>query len=307
MRKVIWIIMILLTITLVLLWRTKVAIQVVKVESVTSVQDVVSDGVKIIFLDIGQGDASLIKFPNGEKMLVDCAVDSRILAALGRTMPFYDRTIDYLVITHPDLDHYGGCVDVLKRFQVKNIIYNGLQKPNDNFWQAFWQAIQAEGANNLLLNKETSISVGSSTLDFIFPDQPIEQIKQNLKSTDKGDNNTSIIFTLNYQDQQAIFMGDAPLEVEKYLLDNYSGKISANILKVGHHGSSGSSMVSFLQEVKPQYAIISVGKGNRYNHPSLRVVKRLERVGAEILRTDEAGDIVCELGSRSQCQSAMDK
>ena len=87
---------------------------------------------RITFLDIGQGDATFIEFPNGEQMLVDCAEDGKILEALGRVMPYYDRDIDYLMITHPDFDHYGGCTDVLNRFEVKNIVYNGFKKEYDD-------------------------------------------------------------------------------------------------------------------------------------------------------------------------------
>src|SRR3989344_9396567 len=88
----------------------------------------------VVFLNIGQGDAALINFGNGQKMLVDCGPNRSILSALGRHLPFYDRTIDYLLVTHPDLDHYGGCVDVLKRFDVKNIIINGATKAYDPYW-----------------------------------------------------------------------------------------------------------------------------------------------------------------------------
>lgn len=302
MRKAIFLVIILLGVILSAKFYIGYNDDIVETPSLASLQ-VASTTPKLTinFLDIGQGDASLIQFPNGEKMLVDCAVDSRILPALGRTLDFYDRTIDYLVITHPDLDHYGGCVDVLNRFQVKNIIYNGLQKDHDSFWQVFWQAVQAEGAKYYLLDNELSLNIASSSLDFIFPDQPVANIQKTIKSTDKGDNNSSIVFVLNYFGKKVLFTGDAPVEVEKHLLDNFGNKISADILKVGHHGSSGSSLISFLEKVNPAYAIISVGKGNRYGHPSLRVLKRLERVGTNILRTDEGGDVVCELGSEVVC------
>jgi len=88
---------------------------------------------QVIFFDIGQGDAALIKFNNDEKMLVDCGADKEILTKLGTRLSFYDQTIDYLLITHFDLDHYGGCIDVLKRYEVKYIITNGQKKEGDNY------------------------------------------------------------------------------------------------------------------------------------------------------------------------------
>src|SRR3989339_1455689 len=90
---------------------------------------------EVIFFNVGQGDSSLIKFEDGKKMLIDCGPDKNVLSKLGRELPFHNRTIDYLVISHFDLDHYGGCIDVLKRYKVKNIIHNGSTKYDDKYWQ----------------------------------------------------------------------------------------------------------------------------------------------------------------------------
>src|SRR3989339_155923 len=88
---------------------------------------------RVVFFNVGQGDAALVDFGNGQKMLIDCGPDRKILSKLGQYLPFYDRTIDYLLISHPDLDHYGGCVDVLRRYDVKNIIENGATKSDPYF------------------------------------------------------------------------------------------------------------------------------------------------------------------------------
>src|SRR3989338_8116486 len=93
------------------------------------------DYFQVIFFDIGQGDAALIRLATGEKILVDCGPDRKILSKLGRGLKFYDREIDYLIATHPDLDHYGGCVDVLRRYKVKKIVTNGISKDYDSYWQ----------------------------------------------------------------------------------------------------------------------------------------------------------------------------
>ena len=131
---------------------------------------------EIAFLDIGQGDATFINFPNQEQMLVDCGKDSNVLAALGRVMNPRDNKIDYLVITHPDADHYGGCVDVMDRFRVKNIIYNGLRKESDQFWQYFFSVIEeldSQGVNYLEIDQPLSFSVGGVGLSFIKYDKTL--------------------------------------------------------------------------------------------------------------------------------------
>lgn len=258
------------------------------------------DFVKITFLDIGQGDASFIEFPNGEQMLVDCSIDARILEALGRVMSFRDNTIDYLLATHPDKDHYGGCVDVLSRYEVKHVIYNGYNKESSQYFPVFQQAIQAEQAEYTEINKEQTWTIASTTLHFLYPDasidkeEPLQGLPQN-----KISNNTSIVFLLQYGTQKVLFTGDAEMETEAYLIKKYGELLDSDILKVGHHGSNTSSGDDFLKKVTPKIATISAGIGNDYGHPTPRVLKRLERVHAQIWRTDQKGDIIVKIDSQN--------
>ncbi len=250
-------------------------------------------GIKITFLDIGQGDATFIEWGDGTQMLVDCSIDSRILEALGRVMRYGDHVIDYLLVTHPDQDHYGGCVDVLKRFEIKNIVYTGYEKTGNTYFPIFLQAIEGEQSDFFQIQAEQIWKIGSSTLHFLYPDAlPMEH--QVIKKMGKRDasNNTSIVFTLEYENKKILFTGDAEKEVEEYLIKKYGTALDVDVLKVGHHGSSGSSMDSFLSKVRPELAMISSGKDNRYGHPAPRTLKRLERVGAKVWRTDEKGDII---------------
>jgi competence protein ComEC len=300
MRKAILIVSILLAIVLGLRFYVEFNNKPVETRSIISLSTTTTQDLKITFLDIGQGDAAFIQFPANKKMLVDCSVDNRILSALGRTLPFYDQEIDYLLITHPDLDHYGGCIEVLKRFKVNNIIYNGLKKPGDKFWDWFWQEVQQTNTNYLEINKQQSLIINSTTLNFFYPDAPLSDLLGKPWSV-KGDNNTSLVFGLNYQGHQVLFTGDMMMDLEKHLLDTSQEKLKSDILKVGHHGSSGSSLQEFLDVVKPAYAIISVGKDNKFGHPTQRVLKKLERVGAKILRTDEGGDVECIIDNKIVC------
>ncbi|MFA6427481.1 MAG: MBL fold metallo-hydrolase [Candidatus Magasanikbacteria bacterium] len=250
------------------------------------------DEVKITFLDIGQGDATFIEFPDGQQMLVDCSQDARVLEALGRVMEYYDKVIDYLLITHPDLDHYGGCQSVLERFDVKNIVYNGLKKEYDSQWQSFWDAREDEGSTYVEIQREEEWHIASTTLHFLYPDHSIvadSHIPGDTKQVDA--NNTSIVFSLTYASSSILMMGDAEEPLEKYLLATYADQLDSDILKLGHHGSDSSSIQEFITLVSPQHAIASLGVNNKFGHPSRRVLKRLERASSTVWRTDLQGDI----------------
>ncbi len=256
-----------------------------------------TDHVDLHFLDIGQGDATLIIFPNGEKMLVDCSLDSRILEALGRVMSYQDHTIDYLLATHPDQDHYGGCVDVLERYEVKHIFFTGMKKERSQYLPVFLESIQREKtADYTEVNRESTITISSTTLHILYPDDTIEKLEPLKKlPVEKASNNTSIVFLLQYGTQKALFTGDAEFETESYLVKKYGVTLDSDILKVGHHGSKNSSSDMFLQYVTPDIATISSGKGNSYGHPTTRALRRLQRVHANIWRTDEKGDILIQM------------
>lgn len=256
-----------------------------------------NDQFRIIFFNIGQGDASLIEFSNGERMLVDCGPDKKVLSKLGKYLPFFDRRLDYLLITHPDSDHYAGCPAVLSRYQVKNIFLNGAQKPGDPFWEAWKKTRMLEGANEKIINGFETLEIGDGRLVFLSPDNNLR-----LVGVDNNDtNNFSIVFNLKHGDKKYLFTGDMEAPLENTLLEKYCPNrtdltceyLQADYLKVGHHGSDSSSGVDFLKVVNPKFAIISVGPApNRYGHPSLRTLRKLERASAVIWRTDQLDDII---------------
>ena len=249
---------------------------------------------RVDFLDIGQGDATLITFSTKEQMLIDCSVDARILEALGRHMPFYDHTIDYLVVTHPDKDHYGGCIDVLRRFTVRHILYTGLDKPTAQDWFILKDALSVEEAEVIIPPIQQTWTIGSSTLRILFPDESVD-LSEGDGIVQAGDsNNTSIVLHLTHGDISLLFMADAERPLEEYLVGTYGDLLDVDILKVGHHGSLTSSDPAFLDVVTPEHAIISVGRDNPYGHPSYRILRRLEREGAAVWRTDMQSDITLQ-------------
>lgn len=256
-----------------------------------------SNALRVTFLDVGQGDSSLIDFTDGEQMLVDCSPDSRILSALGRVMKFYDNKIDYLVVSHPDLDHYGGCEDVLRRFDVKHIITNGFEKDYDSAWRSFKQAIADERAEWVIVDSERELLVSNSVIQFLYPDHSLAEDSTVPDSGKAAQSNyTSIIFELAYKNKKVLFVGDAGEEEEDYVVKKYGTDLDVDVLKVGHHGSYHSSSDAFLKLVTPQIAVISVGADNSYGHPSNRTLTRLKRVSSTVYRTDVDEDVVVEIG-----------
>lgn len=251
---------------------------------------------KVAFLNVGQGDATLIRFDNGEKMLVDCGPDRKILSELGAVLPVYDRTIDYLLISHFDSDHYGGCLDVLRRYDVKQIISTDATKPHDPYWQSWYDLAYSENAVQSIITSRATWNLGSTKLEFLAPDSRLM-----LDSAKTSSNNTSIVFRLTHKDIRYLFTGDIEREAEAALVLEYCGTavphstcsvLEAEVLKVAHHGSDTSSNEAFLQAVAPKTAVISVGRNNRFKHPSPRVLKRLDRGAVRVLRTDELGSIL---------------
>ncbi|KKU27138.1 MAG: hypothetical protein UX39_C0004G0016 [Candidatus Magasanikbacteria bacterium GW2011_GWA2_46_17] len=271
---------------------------------------------QVTFFDVGQGDAALIRMATGEKILVDCGPNRKILSKLGRVLKFYDREIDYLIATHPDLDHYGGCVDVLRRYKVKKIVTNGISKDYDSYWQEWNKAVRSEGAEIVVMDGNAIWTFGSSTAEFFSPDKTLP-----LEVAPGDGNNYSIVFKLATPSSTYLFTGDMEIPLELALLNRYCNKseiqnpkfetnpklqnsngqnrrlcpaLAADILKVGHHGSDSSTSEDLLRAVAPEKVVVSAGRGNRYGHPSLRIIRRLERMGISVLRTDEKGDIIIE-------------
>ncbi len=253
------------------------------------------------FLDIGQGDSTYLQFANKEDMLVDCGKDTAVVEALGRHMWFFDRTITTLVVTHPDRDHYGGCVDVLQRFSVQRVVLNGDTKLGDDFFQFFLEEVKREGARVVARTSTSTEHIGGTTLTWLYPDHDLRTNNRIPGSTkDTGSNNGSIVMRFDTgQKQRLLLTGDMEFPLEDYLIQKDAAALRAEVLKVGHHGSGGSTGDRFMEAVQPHVGMISVGQHNRYGHPSPRVTARLKRYHAAVWRTDEKGDIMALFGDSS--------
>lgn len=236
----------------------------------------------IAMLDIGQGDAIYIEAPNGNQMLIDGGPPKAVLSALRKVMPFYDRTIDTILVTNPDKDHMAGFIDVLERYKVARVIEPGTDSPTGTYAE-LEKAVSLEKAERVIAERGMKINLGGGAyFEILFPDRDISGL---------GTNTGSIVGRLVYGQTSVMFTGDAPDEIEKYLISLDGKNLKSDVLKVGHHGSRTSTSPEFVGFVSPALALISDGKGNSYGHPHEETMETLEKFGVRILRTDQVGTI----------------
>ncbi len=240
--------------------------------------------VSITALDVGQGDAILLKFPHSQEVLIDGGPDGSVHAKLGKHLPFLDRSIDMVVLTHPDGDHITGLIDVIKNYRVDRI----LTPPVFRDTQAY------HAFHEIATKRHIPIIAASPGQIFEFASGVQLQI---LASGDQDDldaglplNDSSIVARMIYHDFDALLTGDASSVIEQELISAYPD-LSVDVLKVGHHGSRFSTSKAFLESTKPSIALISVGRDNTYGHPHRETLHRLEEAGVRILRTDQYGDV----------------
>lgn len=239
------------------------------------------------FLDVGQGDSIFIETPNFQQILIDGGPSSKVLEELAKKMPFYDRSIDMVILTHPDPDHLNGIVEVLKSYKVDLVAFNGANGTDPAFAE-FKKLIVKKAIPLVVLTKGKIAKMGVNLeLDVLWPEQSLEGQKVS------DFNISSIVSQLIYENTKYLFTADISTSVENKLI-KAGTDLDSDVLKIGHHGSKYSSSDNFLQSISPQIAVISCGKDNRYGHPAPETLERLENQNIKYLRTDQLGDIKIE-------------
>lgn len=231
------------------------------------------------FLDIGQGDSELINLPGDVQVLIDGGPNAKILESLPKVLAPQDRYIDILLITHPQLDHFGGLIDVLKNYKVGAVIDNG-RKGTARAYADFEKALKENGAKHIVLAEGDQIRYEDAIFKMLGPS------RSDLRSKELND--TCLVVMLEKGGLRALYTGDIGQNIEDELIKKYD--ISADVLKVGHHGSRFSSSPEFLKAVNPKISVIEVGK-NTYGHPTPAALGRLANIGTQIFRTDLNGTI----------------
>ena len=245
------------------------------------------DNLKVHMLDVGQGDSFLIQAPDDTTILIDGGQSADVLYEIGKVMPYYDQTVEVMILTHPHNDHVNGLNDVIDRYDVGHIYHSGVVHTLPAY-TSWLQRIKDNDIANTIISEPLDLVFNESmSLEFIYPRTDL--------SGERVDNlnNASLVVRLKYKNASFLFTGDIEEEVEEELLE--SGiDLSADVLKAPHHGSTSSSTESFIDAVNPSIVLITAGKNNKYSHPHNKILRRFERRGIDIYRTDIHGTITVE-------------
>ncbi len=243
--------------------------------------------IAVYFFNVGQGDSQFISAKDGTQILIDGGPDSSVISRLGGVMPYFDNSIDAVILTHPHADHVTGLIDVLLRYNVGVVIESGVEY-NTAEYAVFQKIIKEKNIKLIIIDRPLLMSFGTAQLKFIYPHRSYAG------RTLKNVHDSMIVGELVFEGRKILFMGDAEKNIERVLTDeNLAGDV--DVLKAGHHGSKTSSNSFFLEAVLPEYAVISAGAGNRYGHPAQATLTNLVNSGAQIFRTDLDGTVKLQI------------
>ncbi len=245
---------------------------------------------RVYFLDVGQGDAILIKSPSGNKMLIDAGQGGAVLDSLSKSLPFHDRKIEVLLVTHSDADHIGGFIPILERFETDLIIESGVAHPTrivDNFNYL----AEESPAKRIVAERGMFVDLGGGAVFVVlFPDRDVSGLNPN---------DASIVGKLFFGENSFMLTGDAPIKIEEYLVFLDGEILKSDVLKVGHHGSKTSTSDSFVKAVRPDIAVIQAGRDNKYGHPHKEVLETLQNNGVKTLGNYDLGTILFRSDGRT--------
>lgn len=241
-------------------------------------------GLTFAMLDVGQGDGLFIESPTGTEVLVDGGPPGHEMPALGRMMPFFDHSIDAIIVTNPDEDHLGGFLDVLKSYAVGQVFEPGTTN-DSKIYGNLENEIKEKHIPDTVARRGMRLDLGGgAVIDILFPDRDVSGWTSN---------DGSIVARLTYGATSVMLTGDATMQTESLILaDNTEAALRSTVLKVGHHGSRTSTSPAFVAAVAPAYAVISDGVDNKYGHPHQETLDTLADFGAKVFRTDLLGTIV---------------
>lgn len=249
-------------------------------ESKTTVRTESGGNLKVHFIDVGQGDSTLIEC-DGEYMLIDAGQNDKGLVLWSYLEKQGATHLKYAIGTHPDADHIGGLDVILYRCDVDTVMMPDLEKDTRTYDDVI-QTIENKSLKKISPEVEAEYTLGSATFTIVAPNKDY--------GTD-GANDWSIGVLLQNGNDRFLFVGDAEEESESDMLQN-GIDISADVYKVAHHGSNTGTTQEFLDAVNPTYAVISCGESNSYGHPHQEVLDKLRNAGVQVFRTDEQGTII---------------
>ena len=250
---------------------------------------------KLSFLDIGQGDAILLRTPNNCSILIDGGPPVNLSQTIKNQLPILDKSIDLVVVSHPHLDHFAGILELQHRYEYTNFWLTGIDYASPEYSQLLTNLNSPTSDTKLAyITKPKSFYLCGVTLHVLMP------FESQIGQTNSNINNTSIAMLLQFAGQNIFLSGDAETEQELELVAAFGGNNlstpqnlppKVDIFKAGHHGSKTSSSIELLELLQPKTMVISCGKDNSYGHPHFETLKKADQLGIKVLRTDQLGDI----------------
>lgn len=245
----------------------------------------------VSFLDVGQGDSILIQTPSEVDVLIDAGKDRSAVRRLSEELGALDRTIDMVIATHPDADHIGGLPAVFSQYQVRSFVSSGAASDSNPSLALEGSLLQEDQLVRISAERGQRIYLEENAyLDVLFPDRLASGLETNAGS---------VVVRLVYGETSFLLTGDAPDEIENWLVSLNGEGLKSTVLKAGHHGSRTSTSEIFITAVDPDIVVVSAGKDNSYGHPHAEVVERILASGARLFSTAQYGTIRLESDGKS--------
>lgn len=240
---------------------------------------------KVFMFDVGQGDSFFIETKSGKQMLIDGGKDATVLSELSRAIPWWDKSIDIVLATHPDMDHIGGLDDVLKRYKVDLFVTSEVGGETDEY-KSLMALVNKEKIPAYFVRAGMKFDFSDTEyFEVLFPDRDVK---------DWETNTGSVVGKFVSGERSILFTGDSPAPIEQYLAKSIPAKLNVDILKLGHHGSRTSTTSAYLKATTPSLALISAGKNNSYGHPHKEVLDLLKQFNTPYLSTQTEGTVLLE-------------
>lgn len=260
-----------------------------------------TERLRVYFLNVGQGDATFVRYPTGENLLIDTGKDSAVFRELDKVLPWYDRSLDYVMLTHGDSDHLGAMLDILDRYKVSKILVSPVFGRIE-VEQQIMEKAKSKGTTIEVIRRGDTVTFGTQTAGGIEILHPDDQCFALLND----ENECSLVGLLTFGESTVLLTGDVGEVVEPQIAAQIENPIT--ILKVGHHGSRNSSSMEFLNKTKPQYSVISAGRDNTYGHPHPETLDRLKIASTTVFSTKEDATIVASSdGTNAEVRELFDQ
>lgn len=236
----------------------------------------------VYFFDVF-GDSSIIKTSEGHIVIIDGGNDNSTSYKVAKYLPFWQREIDVIILSHSDKDHISGLIEILNRYQVNNVIISGVFHDSIIF-DNFLNIVRRKNINLIFSKSDFDLKSKNFYIDFIYPEESLISKVVNV-------NNNSLVFKFSNNKKSVLFTGDIEQSTENKILQ-IGSSLKSDFLKIPHHGSKTSSTENFLKAVSPELSIIIANKNNKFGHPHTKIIERLQKLNMNYKITGEYGDIV---------------